>query len=190
MEPVTLPALETREVVRSDTLDMVEVRFSTPDEDGTIEGYAVRFNTVDSYKTSFDRSAFAWEGRSLPLLWSHNPGDVVGSVRSIVVEDAGLKIRGRLNLDVQRAREVRSMLQAGDIAGLSIGFRRLKDEARSGGVRHITKAELREVSFVAMPSVPGSGVTSIRTSETGRVTSAAAFVDACRTAALALKGKN
>ncbi|MEO9337204.1 HK97 family phage prohead protease [Mesorhizobium sp. SB112] len=186
---MTLLAHEVREAAHNDKLDMTEVRFAATDDDGTIEGYAVRFNTVDSYKTSFDRNAFAWEGRSLPLLWSHNPGDVVGSVRSIVVEDAGLKIRGRLNLDVQRAREVRSMLQAGDIAGLSIGFQRLKDEARSGGVRHITKAELREVSFVAMPSVPGSQVTSIRTfTETGRDKSAAAFVASCRRAALALKG--
>jgi len=188
-EPVTLFASEVREAIAPATLDMMEVRFATPGEDGTIEGYAVRFDVVDSYRTSFDRSAFAWEGRSLPLLWSHNPGDVVGSVRSIVVEDAGLKIRGRLNLDVQRAREVRSMLIAGDIGGLSIGFRRLKDEARAGGVRHITRAELREVSFVAMPSVPGSQVTSIRTSETGRVPSAAAFVAACRKATRSLKGE-
>lgn len=171
----------------TDILDMAEVRFSAPDDDGIVEGYATRFDTVDSYRTSFDRNAFAWQGRSLPLLWSHNPDDVIGSVRSIVAENAGLKIRGRLNLDVQRAREVRSMLIAGDIGGLSIGFRRLADEARPGGVRHITKAELREVSFVAFPAVPGSGVTSVRT-QTSRA-SAAAFVNACHSAALALKGK-
>ncbi|WP_420851210.1 HK97 family phage prohead protease [Rhizobium quercicola] len=80
------------------------------------------------------------------------------------------------------------MLLAGDISGLSIGFSRVKDESRANGVRHITEARLREVSFVAMPSVPGSGVTSVRISnpETGRE-SAAAFVSACRLAALSLK---
>lgn len=145
-----------------DLLDCTEVRFAPPADDGTIEGIAVRFDVLDSYRTTFDRRAFAWDGKSLPLLWSHDPSDVVGSVRSVSVEADGLKVRGKLNLEVQRAREVRAMLIAGDINGLSIGFRRLKDESRAGGIRHITQARLVEVSFVAVPSVPGSHVTSIR----------------------------
>lgn len=149
-------------MIARDLLDC-EVRFAPPAEDGTIEGIAVRFDVLDSYRTTFDRRAFAWDGRSLPMLWSHRPDEVVGSVRGVTVEPDGLKIRGKLNLEVQRAREVRAMLVAGDISGLSIGFRRLKDESRAGGVRHITQAQLVEVSFVAVPSVPGSRVTSVRT---------------------------
>jgi len=152
--PVTL--------IAPDVLDC-EVRFAPPADDGTIEGIAVRFNTVDSYRTSFDARAFAWDGKSLPLLWSHRADEVVGSVHSVAVEADGLKVRGKLNLEVQRAREVRAMLIAGDVSGLSIGFRRLKDESRAGGIRHITQARLVEVSFVAVPSVPGSRVTSVRT---------------------------
>jgi len=155
MAPVTLIAGS------SDLLDC-EVRFAAPADDGTIEGLAVRFDVIDTYRTSFDRRAFAWDGKSLPLLWSHDPSEVVGSVRSVSVEGDGLKVRGKLNLEVQRAREVRAMLIAGDISGLSIGFKRLKDESRTGGIRHITQARLVEVSFVAVPSVPGSHVTSIR----------------------------
>lgn len=154
MAPVTLAA-------NADLLDC-EVRFAAPGDDGAIEGFAVKFNTVDSYRTSFDRRAFQWEGRSLPLLWSHDRAQVVGSVTSITPEADGLKVRGKLNMEVQRAREVRAMLVAGDISGMSIGFRRLKDEARTGGVRHITQAQLLEISFVAVPSVPGSRVTSVR----------------------------
>lgn len=171
-----------------DTLDMMEVRFDAHADDGTLEGLAVRFGVVDSYRTSFDRNAFVWEGRSLPLLWNHDRSQVLGSVRSITPDGEGLRIKARLNLDIARAREVRSMLSAGDISGLSVGFQRLKDEARSGGVRHITRAKLNEVSVVALPAVPGSRITSIRTSETGRVTSAAAFVASCRKATRSLKG--
>ena len=170
----------SRPIATRSNLDC-EVRFSIPDDDGSIEGLAVRFDTLDSYRTTFDRRAFAWDGKSLPMLWSHRADDVVGSIRSVTVEPDGLRIRGKLNLDVAKAREVRSLLLAGDINGLTIGFRRLKDEARSSGVRHITQAQLIEVSFVAVPSVPGSGVTSIRTfhPETGHA-SAVAFVHACR----------
>ena len=166
-----------------DTLDCMEVRFDSAD-DGSIEGLAVRFGVVDSYRTSFDRNAFAWEGRSLPLLWSHDRSQVLGSVRSITADGEGLRIKARLNLDVARAREVRSMLANGDINGLSIGFQRLKDEARSGGVRHITKAALREVSVVAIPAVPGSRVTSVRSSGPDL----SAFLSASRAASATLKG--
>lgn len=144
-------------------LDCMEVRFADPTDDGTLEGYAVRFGVIDTYRTTFDRNAFTWEGRSLPLLWSHDRTQVLGSVRSIMPDGAGLRIKARLNLDIARAREVRSMLANGDINGLSIGFQRFRDEARAGGVRHITKAKLNEVSVVALPSVPGSTVTSVRT---------------------------
>lgn len=180
-------AHETREARNRDLLDM-EVRFASPEDDGSFEGLAVRFDVVDSYRTSFDRRAFAWDGRSLPMLWSHRAEEVVGSIKTVSVEADGLRIRGKLNLDVAKAREVRSLLMAGDIGGLSIGFRRLKDEARSGGVRHITSAQLLEVSFVAVPSVPGSGVTSVRHHQTGRAPSAAAFIAACREASRSLKG--
>lgn len=145
----------------TDRLDL-ETRFDAPGEDGTFEGYAVRFGAVDTYRTSFDRNAFVLEGRSIPLLWSHDPSQVVGSVRQISADAAGLKITGKLNLDVQRAREARSMLLAGDVRGLSIGFRRLADQPGPNGTRHITRADLAEVSLVAMPSVPGSVVTSVR----------------------------
>ena len=183
-----LSSLHVREARTGDALDC-EVRFAPTGDDGSVEGYAVRFGVVDSYRTSFDSRAFAWDGRSLPLLWSHDPHQVVGSVRSVSVEPDGLRIKGRLNLDVAKAREVRSLLAAGDIQGLSIGFRRLKDESRAGGIRHITEARLVEVSFVAVPSVPGSGVTSVRSvSATGRA-SAVAFADACRKAARSLERK-
>lgn len=174
--------------VSADALDCMEVRFAPVSDSGEIEGVAVRFDVVDSYRTTFDRSAFAWNGQRLPLLWSHDRREVVGSVRAVAVEGDGLKIRGKLNLEVQRAREVRAMLLEGDIGGLSIGFSRLADEPRMGGIRHITKAELVEVSFVALPSVPGSRVTSVRVHQEPSHASAVAFVASVRKAALALKG--
>lgn len=174
---------ETREARPGDTLDCIEVRFDPLADDGTFDGLAVRFGVVDSYRTSFDRNAFTWEGRSLPLLWSHDRAQVLGSVRSITPDGEGLRIRARLNLDVQRAREVRSMLASGDISGLSIGFQRLKDEARAGGVRHITRAKLNEVSVVAIPAVPGSVVTSVRATP-----DLSSFLASLRAATSTLKG--
>lgn len=179
--------LEARDARPGDTLDM-EVRFSAVGDDGAIEGRAVRWNTVDTYRTEFAPSAFANVRGSIPMLWSHDPSNVIGSWSSLEVRADGLTVRGKLNLAVAKAQEVRSLLQAGDVSGLSVGFSTVKDERRSNGVRRITEARLHEISIVAFPSVPGSGVTSIRT-ETSRE-SAAAFVNACRNAALALTKGN
>lgn len=141
----------------------LEVRFTSPGEDGSLEGVAVRYGVLDTYHTEFAPSAFGpMEGRSVPMLWSHDPNNVIGSWSAIEDRGDGLFVKGRLNLDVAKAREVRSLLAAGDVRGLSIGFNRLADEARQGGGRRITRAQLVEISVVAAASVPGSGVTSVR----------------------------
>jgi HK97 family phage prohead protease len=185
MAPVHLLASQQRDTRPGDTLD-VEVRFSAVGDGGEIEGRAVKFNVTDSYRTEFADTAFANVRGSVPMLWSHDPANVIGSWSTIEVRRDGLTVKGKLNLAVAKAQEVRSLLQAKDVSGLSVGLSTVKDERRSNGVRRITEARLHEISIVAFPSVPGSGVTSIR--ETGRE-SAAAFIAACKMATRSLKGK-
>lgn len=159
----SISLFERREARAGDTLDF-ETRFTSAGDSGEIEGVAVRFNTVDTYRTEFAEDAFrGLEGRTVPMLWAHDPSNVIGSWSSFQVRAEGLTARGKLNLAVAKALEVRSLLQAGDIKGLSIGFRTVKDERRSNGIRRIVEALLHEISIVAFPSVPGSGITSVRT---------------------------
>jgi HK97 family phage prohead protease len=165
-----------------ETLDLLEIRLAAADEDGTVEGIAVKFDTLDTYGTTFDRAAFAGVAKRIPMLWSHDPSQVVGSWTSIVVANDGLRVKGKLNLAVQRAQEVRAMLTAGDIGGISIGFETIKAEAKAGGTRHITKVKLHEISLVAMASVPGARVTAIRTRHGAGV---ADFIQAVKSAASA-----
>ncbi|WP_292135978.1 HK97 family phage prohead protease [Mesorhizobium sp.] len=171
-----------------ETVDILELRLSPPSDDGTVEGIAVKFDTLDSYRTTFDRRAFASVSKRLPMLWSHDPAQVVGSWSSITVADDGLRVKGRLNLEVERAREVRAMLTQGDIDGISIGFETVTSESRAGGVRHITKAIIHEISLVAIAAVPGAKVTDIRH---GRDSAAAAFITAVHAATRAFaEGKS
>jgi HK97 family phage prohead protease len=166
-----------------------ELRFvAAEDRPGEIAGWAVRFNVTDSYRTSFDPAAFAGAPARLPLLWSHDPSSPIGSVTAIRQEAEGLRITGQLNLDVERAREARSLIASADVTGLSVGFRTIRDERRAGGVRHITRAELVEVSVVTFASVPGAGISSIRAPAHSRG-NVAAFVAAVRRAAQTLEVK-
>lgn len=161
--PVKFLALETRDARSGSAMDF-EVRFTAPTDDGTIEGTAVKFNTVDAYRTEFAPDVFgSLSGRSVPMLWSHDRTQVIGSWSSLQVRADGLIAKGKLNLAVAKAQEVRALLAAGDVSGLSIGFRDTKGTRQSNGVFRITQAVLTEISVVAFPAVPGSTVTSIRT---------------------------
>lgn len=162
----------------------IEVRFAAPGDDGTLEGVAVRFGVVDSYGSQFAATAFVgMEGRTVPMLWSHSTSDVIGSWTVQAITPAGMTVRGRLNLDVQRAREARSMIQAGDVRGLSVGFSTVKDERR-GAVRTILRATLYEISITAFAAVPGSAVTSVRSD---RADAAVRLAEAALSAARAIR---
>lgn len=182
--PVILIA-ETRQVATTERAD-AEVRFAAPGDDGVIEGVAVRFDVVDGFRSEFAPSAFATAKAPVPMLWSHDPASVIGSWTSLEVRGDGLAVKGRLNLAVAKAQEVRALLQAGDVKGLSVGFNTTKDERRSNGVRRITEAALKEISIVAFPSVPGSAVTATR--HMPPAASLTAFLAACTATTAVMKG--
>src|SRR5690606_8899556 len=102
-------------------------------------------------------------GRRIPMLMGHDPNNVLGSWQ-VEGADNALQLRGRMNLEVQRSREVRALVQAGDLPGISVGFRTIKDRRGERGVRIIEEAELLEASFTVFPAVPGAAVTDIRSS--------------------------
>lgn len=168
------------------TLERVEVRFAGDDDEGQVSATSP-YGRVDSYRTTFAPGAFrSAAGRKIPMLQGHDPDAVLGSW---TVEDAegALQLRGRLNLEIQRARDVRALVRAGDMGGISVGFRTLKDRRGSGGVRIIEEAELLEASFVTFPAVPGAAVTSVRHHSAPAET--AAFIQAVRRAAITIRGK-
>jgi hypothetical protein len=74
-----------------------------------------------------------------------------------------LKVIGRLNLAVGKAREVLALMREGAVDGLSIGFRvdRAQREAATG-VRRLKKVDLWEISLVTFPMLPQARVTALK----------------------------
>jgi len=92
------------------------------------------------------------------MLWQHDPTQPIG-VWDEVREDAkGLFVKGRLLLDVARAREAHVLVQAGAIDGLSIGYRTVRSEKAAKGGRLLHEIELWEVSLVTFPMLPEARV--------------------------------
>ena len=118
----------------------------------------------------------------IPMLAFHNPTDPIGAWDSITERSDGLHVSGHLLVDdVPRAREVRAMVKAGAVRGLSIGFTTKQARARKGG-RTITALDLVEVSLVSIPMHPGARVSGVKSAA-----AAITLADAINRAAAALR---
>ena len=138
------------------------------DSEGTFEGYASLFNVEDLSHDVIAPGAFAASlskrgASGIKLLFQHDPAEPIGVWTDIAEDTRGLHVRGRLTLEVARAREVLSLMKAGALEGLSIGFRSEKAarDARSG-IRRLTKIDLWEISIVTFPMQPGARVIAVK----------------------------
>lgn len=122
-----------------------------------IEGYASLFGEIDQARDMVVRGAFAATLATrgvhrIPMLFQHDPAEPVGVWLELREDHRGLLARGRLIPEVARARELLSLLRAGAIDGLSIGFRTVKGsiDPRSR-VRRLLAVDLWEISIVTFP---------------------------------------
>ena len=113
-------------------------------------------------------------GQSLPMLLNHSTDAVIGVWDTIAEKADGLHVAGRLLInDVPKAAEVRALLQAGAVKGLSIGFMPITSEPRKGGGRTFKAVDLVEVSVVPVPANAGARVTSVKSHSTASAVAAA-----------------
>lgn len=138
------------------------------DPDGTFEGYASLFGLVDlggdqMAPGAFIRSLHKRGARDVRMLWQHDPALPIGSWTSIAEDGRGLKVKGRLNLAVGRAREALALMREGAVDGLSIGFRvKSAQKSAGGGIRRLLEVDLWEISIVTFPMLPQARITQVK----------------------------
>ena len=138
------------------------------DDTGVFEGYASVFNRedlgADVIAPGAFRESLAKRGvGGIKLLFQHDPAEPIG-VWDVLREDAkGLFARGRLMTDVARAREILSLMRAGALDGLSIGFKAIaaRREPKSG-IRRLLKVDLWEISIVTFPMLPDARISAVK----------------------------
>jgi HK97 family phage major capsid protein/HK97 family phage prohead protease len=144
--------------------DFIETKAAfTVDDAGAITGVAWPFGSADRVGDVITKGAFASTPARLPMLWSHDQSAVIGVWDSIDETSAGLQVKGRLLIDsVEKAREVRALVTAGAVNGLSIGFKTKQSTPRPRGGRTISALDLVEISVVAVPSHPDARILSAK----------------------------
>ena len=141
------------------------VGLASKTDSGVIEGYASLFGVVDDGGDSVMPGAYTVslkkmksEGRSVKMLWQHDPSQPIGVWDEVREDDKGLWVKGRILPDVEKGREATALLDAGAIDGLSIGYRAINSARGSKGERKLLEVEIWEVSLVTFPMLRNARV--------------------------------
>ncbi|WP_061930156.1 HK97 family phage prohead protease [Aureimonas sp. AU22] len=140
-------------------------------DSGEFEGYGSTFGgEPDAYGDVIAAGAYTdslkshqAKGTMPKLFWQHNPSEPIGKWLDAKEDGHGLLLKGKLNMDVQRGREAHALLKAGDIDGLSIGYR-IKEYSvdTETSVWTLEKLDLVEVSIVSVGANENAVVQSVK----------------------------
>jgi HK97 family phage prohead protease len=140
---------------------------SVIDEDGIVfTGYASVFNVLDRNGDIILPNAFNDSLNSagvIKVLLEHDHTKPIGLITSLTQDEYGLLVVAKIFADNKDAEDVILMLQNGTLDSLSIGY--LIDESyiNNNEQKVIKKAQLLEVSVVAVPANPLAVITQLNT---------------------------
>ena len=134
--------------------------------EGVFEGYASVFNNVDRVndmvlKGAFEKTIRDNNGR-IKLQYNHK--DTIG-IAQMAEDDRGLFIKAKVNLDVQKGREVMSLIKQGAIDKMSFAYEVLDDEkAHLDGktIYKLKELKVYEVSAVDFPANEATEITAVK----------------------------
>lgn len=147
-------------------LEIKELRDS-----GEIIGYGSTFGgDPDTYGDVIAAGAFRdslkahKDAGTMPkMFWQHDRCEPIGKWLEAEEDNHGLLLRGKLNLDVQRAREAYALLREKDIDGLSIGYRiREYSVDTDTQIWTLEKLDLLEVSVVSIGANDNATISSVK----------------------------
>ena len=129
-----------------------------------IEGYASLFGVEDLAGDVVRAGAFARSlarGGGVGMLLSHVGGRTAGRWTAVREDGRGLFVRGLVTAETAAGQAALKLIGEGDLSGLSIGFvarewlpRVSPSSSRMG--RELRQIELREISLVTSPMLPGA----------------------------------
>lgn len=155
------------------TLNTKRLELKSLDEaTGEFVGYCSVFGVEDQVGDVVRKGAFAKTisergPQGIKMLFDHNPSEPIGRWMSLEEDDYGLLGRGQLLLDLEKGREVYTLMKAQVLDGLSIGYRVTKQsqDRANPHIRFLDEIDLREVSAVMFPCNEESVITSVKANQ-------------------------
>lgn len=166
-------------------------------EEGVFSGYGSVFNVRDSHDDIIAKGAFtdtltAWKAKGkLPKMLNQHGGGYFGASPDAMTpigqwtrmeeDEKGLYCEGKLfGLDTDTGRMRYEAMKAGELDGLSIGFRVGRDDVSYGDgktepTRVIKRVDLLEVSIVTFGSNPDALIDSIKSEDIDSINTISEF---------------
>lgn len=137
-----------------------------PDRDGMfrVEALGSTFGNVDLGDDVMVKGCFTESLKTeMPvILWQHDRFEPIGMPEKAIETNVGLELAIAMPADdTFVAGRVMPQIRIGSIKAMSIGFRVI-DFHIEDGIRFITKARLREVSFVTFPMNEQAKITAVK----------------------------
>ncbi len=138
---------------------ILETKRGTVNDTGTFSAYVSTFGLpADLQNDVIVKGAFAsaikrhkQNNTSPAMLWSHDSHEPIGAWISMIEDDYGLLVRGRLALGTKRGREAYELMKINALQ-FSIGFAGVVSTMH-GDIRYIKQiSRLAEISLVALPA--------------------------------------
>ncbi|MBM2293759.1 HK97 family phage prohead protease [Sulfitobacter pseudonitzschiae] len=146
----------------------VPLEMKADDETGEFEGYGAVFNNEDLGGDTLLPGAFSTSLASknlsrIKLLYQHRMDEVIGHFLEVREDAKGLFVRGKLALEVARAREVHALMKIGALDSMSMGYKTIRSERdEERWTRKLIEVDLWEVSIVTFPQNPAALINQIK----------------------------
>ena len=148
-------------------LDLIIAEAGDENRPARIAGIAVPWDVVATVsggqRVKFLRGAFDLTQKPAKLLENHDMSQLRGVVNALSDSDAGLEFEATL-ADTRASKDAVALLKAGAYDSVSVGANPVQFKYDKAGVMTVSKAQLIELSLVAVPAFAEAVITEIAAS--------------------------
>ena len=148
-------------------LDLIIAEAGDENRPARIAGIAVPWDVVATVsggqRVKFLRGAFDLTQKPAKLLENHDMSQLRGVVNALSDSDAGLEFEATL-ADTRASKDAIALLKAGAYDSVSVGANPVQFKYDKAGVMTVSKAQLIELSLVAVPAFAEAVITEIAAS--------------------------
>jgi HK97 family phage prohead protease len=148
-------------------LDLIIAEAGDDNRPARIAGIAVPWDVVATVsggqRVKFLRGAFDLTQKPAKLLENHDMSQLRGVVNALADSDAGLEFEATL-ADTRASKDAVALLKAGAYDSVSVGANPVQFKYDKAGVMVVAKAQLIELSLVAVPAFSEAVITEIAAS--------------------------
>ena len=148
-------------------IDLIIAEAGDENRPARIAGIAVPWDVVATVsggqRVKFLRGAFDLSQKPAKLLENHDMSQLRGVVNALADSDAGLEFEATL-ADTRASKDAVALLKAGAYDSVSIGANPVQFKYDKQGVMVVSKAQLIEISLVAVPAFSEAVITEIAAS--------------------------